>query len=356
MPRRTILPLALAAALSLPLAAGPAMADTIKLTIGAGHPLAALWNKVTKEAFMPRFTDRVAKETKHKIEWTEGWGGTICKLGECLEATESGLLDVCNLQVVFEPAKLQAANFSAFVPFTSKDPHIVAKAAQLTYERVPELGKLYEKYNQIALAPGVAGNYGLVTNFIWDKFEDLKGRKIAAAGPNIPWLAGSGAIGVQSNLNEGYTSMQTGVYDAWLIFVEPVRSFRLYEVGKMYTEVNVGFQVFATLTVNRDTWRKLPPEVQKIMKEEAIAWSGAMAQGYIDNDKGAIALLKEKNFPYREIKEEDRVKWAKGLPNIAKQRYEEIKKNNQPAEAIYEYVKALKELGVKLPRDWSAER
>ncbi len=25
---------------------------------------------------MPRFTERVAKETSHKIEWTEGWGGT----------------------------------------------------------------------------------------------------------------------------------------------------------------------------------------------------------------------------------------------------------------------------------------
>ena len=61
------------------------------------------------------------------------------------------------------------------------------------------------------------GNYNLVTTFSWGKGEQLKGRKIAAAGPNVPWVQAIGAIPVQSNLNEAYTSLQTGVYQGWVL-------------------------------------------------------------------------------------------------------------------------------------------
>src|SRR5690606_40025867 len=78
---------------------GPATAaEKISLRIGAGHPAAATWITTIRELFMPRFAERVKAETEYEIQWTEAWGGSVCKLGECLEAVESGLLDMADLQ------------------------------------------------------------------------------------------------------------------------------------------------------------------------------------------------------------------------------------------------------------------
>ena len=153
-----------------------AQAATFKLKIGAGHPPVGLWVATIKDVFVPRITERVAKETGHKIEWTEAYGGTVCKLGECLEAVESGLLDIADVHVPTEPAKLLAHNFMFFVPFGTSDPRLAAKTVWDVYESTPALKKVLEdRYNQVFIGPGIVGNYGLVTNFKWTNVSELQG-------------------------------------------------------------------------------------------------------------------------------------------------------------------------------------
>ena len=130
---------------------------------------------------MPRVTERAAK-AGHKIEWTEAWGGAVCKLGECLEAVEAGLLDIADVHAPTEPAKLLANNFTFFAPFGTPDPRIAAKAVWDVYQSTPALKKLLEdRYKQVFIANGIVGNYGLVTNFKWANVSELKGRKLAAS-------------------------------------------------------------------------------------------------------------------------------------------------------------------------------
>src|SRR3546814_2290725 len=50
-----------------------------------------------------------------------------------------------------------------------------------------------DNYEQIFLGSGAWDDYGLGTTFDWSKMEDLKGVKIGAAGPNLPWLDYAGA-------------------------------------------------------------------------------------------------------------------------------------------------------------------
>jgi len=153
---------ALAAAIALLCTGNGAGATTFKLKIGAGHPPAGLWIATLRDVFMPRVAERVAKETPHKIEWTEGFGGSVCKLGECLEAIESGLLDIGDAHAPFEPAKMLAHNFAYFAPFGTPDPRVAAKAVREVYERTPALRKVLEdRYNQVFIAAGVVSSGGL---------------------------------------------------------------------------------------------------------------------------------------------------------------------------------------------------
>ena len=347
--------LALAACFSV--GATAAQAETFRLKIGAGHPPGAVWITSLRESFMPVVADRVAKETSHKIEWTEAFGGSVCKLGECLEAVESGLLDVGSPQAPFDPAKLLPHNFSYFVPFGTGDPRIAAKAVMATYAKTPELKSIFERrYNQVFVGAGVIGNYGLATNFKWNDVAELKGRKIAAAGPNLPWLQGTGVVGVQSNLNEAYTSMQTGVYEGWVMFPDALISFKLNEVIKQYVDMDYGCIHTPLVTVNKDVWRGLPPEVQKIFLEVGVSWNTAIGELTYAKQEAARKKLAELGVDVRQADEATKAAYAKALPNIPKQRAAEIQKMGVPGEVVYTYMAELKALGHKFPRDWAAER
>jgi TRAP-type C4-dicarboxylate transport system substrate-binding protein len=332
-----------------------ANAETYRLTIGAGHPAdAAVWITAMRDFLAPEISKRVAAKTGDKIEWVSAYGGSVCKLGECLEAVESGLVDVADLHVAFEPSKLMAHNFGYFVPFGSPDPVTAAKAARHVYDTTPELKKILEtKYNQIYLGVGSVGNYNLVTTFAWDKVEQLKGRKIAAAGPNIPWLRAVGAIPVQSNLNEAYTSMQTGVYDGWVMFPDATVGFKLHEVAKNYTFTDFGAVPNVLITINKDTWKKLPKAVQEIMLQVGREYTETETRMAVEKGNASIATMKAAGVNVRSLSTQEKVKWANALTDIPNEKTAEINKAGQPGKAVGEYLKALKAAGVKMPREWA---
>jgi TRAP-type C4-dicarboxylate transport system substrate-binding protein len=215
---------------------------------------------------------------------------------------------------------------------------------------------LEERYNQKFVGVGILGNYGLVTNFEWDEIEELSGQKIAAAGPNIPWVESVGVVPVQSNLNEAYTSMQTGVYNGWVMFPDGVTSFKLEEVSRQFTVT--GFGVIATplLTINMDTWNSLPEDVQKIMLEVGESWNEKAGEFTQQRQMQALEKMRDAGLRIKELTPEEKQAWAARLPNIPKQRAEEIESAGQPSDGIWRYIDLLKESGHEFPRDWAAER
>ena len=339
------------------LAAAPASADTFRLSIGSGHPASAVWISTIQTYLAPEISRRVAERTDHEITWTEAFGGSVCKLGECLEAVESGLLDMADLQVPFDPAKLQAHNFAYFVPFGITDPVQGSEAFQRVYDAVPELKTMLEdQYNQVFVGVGTVGDYGLSTTFPWGGVADLKGHKIAAAGPNMPWLEGTGIVPVQTTLNEAYTSLQTGVYEGWIMFADALVSFKLIEVAPYFTDMGFGVISTPLVTINRDTWDELPPEVQEIVLEVGRDWNRHNGQAVADAQAAALEAMAAAGVEITPVDPDERAVWAAGLENLPKIRFDEVEAAGQPGEAIYEYIRIAKEMGHVFPRDWEAER
>ena len=81
----------LAAAAGFSLAAG---AEDIKLRIASGHPTANTYVHLMNSFFVPEVTKRVAARTKHKVEFIEGYGGSIVKVADTLEGVQSGIIDL----------------------------------------------------------------------------------------------------------------------------------------------------------------------------------------------------------------------------------------------------------------------
>ncbi|MEK9662400.1 MAG: TRAP transporter substrate-binding protein DctP, partial [Alphaproteobacteria bacterium] len=155
--------------------------------------------------------------------------------------------------------------------FDAKTASLGTDVARAVYNEVPELTSVFEKkYNQKLLSLFGFDNYGLYTKFAWKTVDELKGRKLSGAGPNLPWVEALGAIPVGTTLPDVYPSLQTGVYDGVILFPSVGWSHKLFEQAPHYTITGFGAKAFHGLTINTDVFNSLPKPVQTAMVESAM--------------------------------------------------------------------------------------
>jgi TRAP-type C4-dicarboxylate transport system substrate-binding protein len=327
--RRSILQLSLAAgALSLAALSLAALTSsqvtaqqTIRLTIVSGNPPTFTAVGAAIEALMPKIDEILAKSGKFKINWVQGWSGSIVKPRGELEGIQTGVGDVAVMPGPFFPDKLTLYQIGYYTPFTSKDLDVVTEGMNFLLTKFPEMGAQAEKFNQVTLKiSGVSDNYLIFTKREISRFADIKGMKIAAVGANQPWVAAAGATPVATELATQYNAYQTGVFDGILNWQQAYTAFRMCELGRYRLNVDFGAISPILITVNKDVWTKLPDEVKTAFRQAADVWAK-------DNDRrikqgseaGRQRCEKEHNLKVTELSAEDRRAWAFALPPIAKE-------------------------------------
>lgn len=334
-------------------------AEEITLRIGAGQtPQGFTWIESVTEYFMPYVDEKLAETGNYKVNWVEAWGGTVAKVDEIFEAVENGMLDIGWVGNVFEASKLPVNNLSYHVPFNVRaaDVDQMATAMLDMYDKYPELKGEYEKYNNKILGLTVLESYNLATNFEVTSMDDLNGKKIGAAGANLTWFQGTGAVAVQSPGTEAYSSIQTGVYEGTLQHTLMLDTLKLYEVAPYITLGDFGSIWGGALTINMDVFNGLPEEVQQAL----IGAGDAYTQGTVELEKEKVQSYKEnmeaKGAKVSVLSDEQRKKWADSLDNLPAEYGKTLDDMGYDGtQMMKDYVNFLKEAGADMPRDWFAE-
>ncbi len=327
-----------------------AHAENIRLRIASGHPTVNTYVKLMQTYFVPEVTKRVAERTQHKVEFVEGYGGSMVKTADTLEGVQSGIIDIGGYCFCFEPSNLPLHAFQVMLPFGTMSPERSVKLARSVYDKVPYMSQVFEdKFNQKLLGLISDNGYNLGTTFEWNNISDLKGRKLAGAGLNLKWLEYAGAVPVQSALPEAYTSMQTGVYFGWIMFPSAWVNFKLNEVAKYYTEIGFGAISWHGLTINKNRFNRLPKEVQDILVEvgrEFEARTGTVNEA--DYPK-QIEQLKTMGVTVKAVPEAVKLEWANSLKGWPQEKATELDKQGLPATLV---LKTALDEAEKLGHKW----
>ncbi|MBT3915703.1 MAG: hypothetical protein HOF23_04970 [Rhodospirillaceae bacterium] len=327
-------------------------AKTINVRIASGHPPTVVYAGLMKNFFQKELKKAVEAKTSHKINFIEGYSGSIVKVFEVFEGVQNGVVDVGGFCYCFEASKLKMHAFQIMLPFGTMDPVQSVAVATSVYKQFPSLTNRFQKFDQTLLAIIGDGGYNLGTNFNWKKVDDLKGHKILGAGLNLNWMkqAGIGIIPVTDGLPGWYQKIKTGVAEGGIMFPSawgPV--FKLHEVGKYYTTIGFGSITWHGLTVNNRYWKGLPAEVRPIFLEVADRYrvlTGSFNKKGYEKD---MAWLR-KNITVNDLGPNPRLTWAKKLAAWPQQHANSLEKAGFPAKAILNAtLDAAEKVGYKWP-------
>lgn len=347
---------ALAAPAMLAAEARDAGAEEFQLTAGASHPPFLPWVSVLKEHVVPQAAER-AKAKGHEIKWTEAYAGALFNFENALEGVEGGIADIAWVGTLWEPSKLPLTNVTFAAPFVTDDAVLAAQIQDEMYQTVPALKAQLESFNQVYLGPQAIDGYVIISKKPISSLEDLKGMKLYAPGAVARWLQGTGAIAVDGGLPVYYQGIETGITDGALVPGSGILPFKLHEVAPYVTVTQLGGCICGALTMNKDTWNKLPPEMQQMFKDvgkEYSTWVRDQVDAFYN--KTIEILRKDPKVTIIEMPLEEQKKWAAALPDIAGDWIKDTEARGLPAKEVLKvFMDGTRMRGETPLRDWDKQ-
>lgn len=353
--RKTAIGLTGALGLSIVAVSGvPSQAETLNLIAATSHPPGLPWVGAIKDFVIPEIDKRFkAAGIDTQINWNQQFGTGLFPPTEALESVESGIAHLTWVGTLFEPAKMGLLNVTFSAPFVTNNVMDQLTVMNGLYDKIPQMKKVWEANNQVFLGAQATSSYEVLTTFPFNSFADLEGKKFLAPGPMAQWLRNTGAVPVDGNLPGAFNMLQTGVVEGSIMPITNAFAFKLHEVAKYVTLVNIGSQTTGGLSMNRDVFNKLSPEAQKIVLEVGREFSDVHGKVIVERSKSALAKMKEAGAVITVLAPAEKQKWLDALPPLGT---EWVKRNADkgPAKKILAtFMDDMRARGNKPLRDWT---
>jgi TRAP-type C4-dicarboxylate transport system substrate-binding protein len=347
------------AAVALVVTGGAAQAqETIKVTFISGLPIVTTVVAAAVNKFVPEIDRALAETGNYKINWNLAHSGQVVKPRGELEGLEAGLGDVGIVVTAFHADKVPLYEVSFKTPFTTPDLDLVARTMKKLEGQFPEYQEGWKEFNQMGLHPtGTVENYVLISEKPINTLADIKGRKIGAAGPNLPWVKAVGAAGVQTNVGDAYNSLTTGIFDNMLAWKQAMGAFKLCEPAPYMIDPKLGAIQSGGMNVNLDFFEALPTEVQNAFVAAATAWHADNVERVVSGAAKGLARCKNQFGAKTSVMSDaDRAKWAKTMPNFAKEWAATLDAKGQPGTKILTtYMDTMRAAKQPILRQWDRE-
>ena len=325
----TLTVLVLGLAMTLPVAP-TAQAQTIKLTYSNFFPPAHVQSQLA-EAWCKEVNTR----TKGRVQVDYFAGQTLTKAQQNYDGVVTGLSDI---------------GFSVLAYTRGRFPVMAAVDLPLGYQNgkaaTQVINEVYKKFmpkelmdTQVmylhAHGPGLVNTKDKPVR----KLEDMKGLKFRAHGTSAEVAAALGGTPVPKPMPETYEMLQKGVVDGALYPLEAAKGWKLGEVTKYCTQnFAAAYTTSFYVVMNKDKWKALPPDIQKIIAEINKEWVVKHGQAWDDSDKEGADFFKSKGGELISLDAAEMARWKKAVAPILDEYVASMKKEGINGQEVLDFT------------------
>lgn len=291
--------------------------------------VAFLPTKAHETKFFLEFIEDVQKRSQGQLKIKFLGGPEVISAREQVDAVQSGVVQM---------AMIPPTYFAKRVPVVSSNYLIGSLAGKRKTGFYDMMAEFIESKAEMHFLGEVNPSSGMhmFTNFmINNPRTDFKGKKIRTIETYDKFIEGLGAAGVVVPRMDIYTAMERGVINGFFAIAIQILEFGLVDVTKYIVEPQM-FWGGCYVNLNLDAWKKLPKDIQKILKDTMIEKEQKWDSLYAQMDREAIAKLQEKGV--KEIKFSPEVeKWFLNLA-ITKEWEDVVKQDPVNANKVKKFV------------------
>lgn len=282
-----------------------------------------------------RFNDRAKGQYVIEVHA----GGALAKLPEYFDAIRIGVVEMAfsNWGTFSFLDPRMGLLETPFLFTNNMSTHAACKEGLLPlFDQV-----LQEKFNAKGICFTTSGGLGIFSQKPITKLEDWNGRLLGAVSPYTATLIkGLGGAPVTIVFTDLYESLQKKIVEGATQSSHGGIVFGFPDICKHFTAF-FGIPAIAGYSINLDVWKKMPPEIQKIMTEETQAGAEWLANVLVNElPKADLEVFAKKGTTVYYLPPEERAKWAKKLEPFME---EEMTKAGEMGKKIKQIAKDVNE-------------
>jgi len=239
------------------------------------------------------FADEVAKRSGGQVTITVFWAGAVGKPAELLNLVGRGAVDIAAVPASYFPAQLPLLAAPSALPLAMRSRQKAQRIVYDLWESTPAMQNEAKQNNVWPLLFHTLNTYHLLCGKPVRTLADLKGKKIRSQGEYIPkMLAAVGAVPVNVLPGEFYESLQRGSVDCMVLPWDLMVAFKLHEVAKFGSTINLGALISNPQWYNLKKWEQLPANVRDLLTQvakDALAVDLAKAE---ESERNAYSVMK----------------------------------------------------------------
>ena len=321
--------------------AGAAAKDlkTISLKYSDHSPPTSGGAIFTKKEWFPLVQAELAK-IGYKLDITYYHASSLYKYQDQVQACELGLIDMTLFSLSYELARAPLHEVIS-MPFMG---YSAQSANQIWFDlqdSIPAFGSEFRNYMEIfhfmALPRVLNANKELRVP------ADFKGLKVQSAGMVADMFRSIGAIPIRQAPGDWYTSLDRDLIDGIALGIAGVTMFKLQEVVKIHI-IPVGDSmgyVGTSLIMNQRRFKKMPAEVQKILRDKVVWASRRMTEIEEENNIAAEKICKEAGNEFVQLTADETDQWRNAFKPLKAEWVKKMDAKGLPGQEVYDSALSL---------------
>lgn len=144
--------------------------------------------------------------------------------------------------------------------------------------------------------------------------SDLKGMKITPATEEVAMMVkAAGGVPVNLVVSDWYTSAEKGVTEGFINAFGALMAFKVMELLKFHAIANPGGFAMSPhlILINPENWKKIPPDIQKVLKDNEQFYIEQCINGVVGEEKWALAYADKHGHTTVTLTPDEMKQWQK---------------------------------------------